>query len=62
MEKVMGVVIDDDMLHAARVSEPEIKLELAELQYQRDPLALGQAARLTGLSQARMRLTAARNK
>jgi len=58
----MGVVIDDDMLHAARVSEPEIKLELAELQYQRDPLALGQAARLTGLSQARMRLTAARNK
>ena len=53
----MGVVIDDDLLHAARMSEPEIKLELAALPYQRDRPTLGQAARLSRLSQARMRLT-----
>ena len=53
----MGIVIDDDLMHAARMSEPEIKLELAALLYQRDRLTLGQAARLAGLSQARMRLT-----
>ena len=52
----MGMVIDDDLLHAARMSEPEIKLELAALLYQRERLTLGQAARLPGLSQARMRL------
>lgn len=53
----MGIMIDDDLLHAARMSEPEIKLELAALLYQRDRLTLGQAAHLAGLSQARMRLT-----
>ena len=53
----MGMVIDDDLLHAARMSEPEIKLELAALLYQRDRLTLGQAARLAGMSQARLRLT-----
>jgi predicted HTH domain antitoxin len=52
----MGLVIDDDLLHAARMSEPEIKLELAILLYQRERLTLGQAARLAGLSQARLRL------
>ena len=52
----MGMVIDDDLLRAARMSEPEIKLELAALLYQRERLTLGQAARLAGLSQARMRL------
>ena len=53
----MGMVIDDDLLHAARMSEPEIKLELAALLYQRDRLTLGQAARLAGMSQTRLRLT-----
>ena len=52
----MGMVIDDDFLHASRMSEPEIKLELAALLYQRERLTLGLAARLAGLSQARMRL------
>ena len=52
----MGMVIEDDLLRAARMSEPEIKLELAALLYQRERLTLGQAARLAGLSQARMRL------
>ena len=52
----MGIVIDDDLLHAARMSEPELRLELAALLYQRERLTLGQAARLAGLSQVRLRL------
>ena len=52
----MGIVIDDELLHAARMSEREIKLELAILLYQRERLTLGQAARLAGLAQARLRL------
>ena len=52
----MAMVIDDDLLRAAHMSEPEIKLELAALLYQRERLTLGQAARLAGLSLARMRL------
>ncbi len=55
----MGILIDDDLLHAARMSEPELKLEIAAMHYRRERLTLGQAARLAGLSQARMRLTLA---
>jgi predicted HTH domain antitoxin len=55
----MGMLIDDDLLHAARISEPELKLEIAALLYRRERLTLGQAARLAGLSQSRMRLTLA---
>ena len=55
----MELVIDDALLHAARMSEPAIRLELASLLYQRERLTLGQAARLAGLSQARMRLALA---
>ena len=55
----MGMLIDDDLLHAARISEAELKLEIAALLYRRGRPTLGQAARLAGLSQARMRLTLA---
>lgn len=55
----MGMLIDDDVLHAARMSEPELKLEVAVLLYRRERLTLGQAARLAGISQARMRLALA---
>ena len=55
----MGIIIDDDLLHATRMSAPELKLEIAALLYQRERLTLGQAARLAGLSQVRMRLTLA---
>ena len=55
----MGMLIDDDLLHAARMSEPELKLEIAALLYRRERLTLGQAACLAGLSQTRMRLTLA---
>ena len=54
---MMEMLIDDELLHAAHMSEPELKLELAALLYQRERLTLGQAARLAGLSQARLRLT-----
>ena len=54
---MMGMLIDDELLNAAHMSEPELKLELAALLYQRERLTLGQAARLAGLSQTRLRLT-----
>lgn len=44
LEVMMEIVIDGGLLHAARRSEPEIKLELATLLYQRERLTLGQAA------------------
>lgn len=53
----MGILIDDDLLHAARMSEPELKLEIAALLYRRERLTLGQPARLAGISQVKMRLT-----
>jgi predicted HTH domain antitoxin len=55
----MGMLIDDDLLQVARISVPELKLEIAALLYRRERLTLGQAARLAGISQARMRLTLA---
>lgn len=55
----MGMLIDDDLLQAARISLPELKLEIAALLYRRERLTLGQAARLAGVSQVRMRLTLA---
>ena len=51
----MGIVIEDDLLEAARMSEPEIRLELAIALYQLEKFTLGQAARLAVLSQSRMR-------
>ena len=54
-DRIMGIIIDDELLEAAHMSEPEIKLELAILLYQRERLTLGQAARLAGLPQVRMR-------
>lgn len=51
----MGLVIEDELLEAARMSESEIRLELAMVLYQREKLTLGQAARLATLSQSRMR-------
>ena len=51
----MGILIEDDLLEAARMSEPEIRLELAIALYQLEKFTLGQAARLALLSQSRMR-------
>jgi predicted HTH domain antitoxin len=49
------MVIEDELLEAARMSEPEIRLELAIALYQLEKFTLGQAARLAVLSQSRMR-------
>lgn len=51
----MGLVIEDELLEAARMSESEIRLELAIALYQREKFTLGQAARLARISQSRMR-------
>jgi predicted HTH domain antitoxin len=47
----MGVVIPDEILHAARMSPAEFMQEVAVLLFQKDKLTLGQASRLAGMSQ-----------
>lgn len=49
----MGIVIDDELLAAARMSEDEVKLELAVLLYQKEKLSLAQAARVAGIDRIR---------
>ena len=49
------MVIDDELLEAARMSKPEVRLELAKALCQLEKFTLGQAARLAVLSQSRMR-------
>ncbi len=46
----MSVVIPDDVLAAARMSEDELKLELAVLLFEKEKLTLGQASRLSGIN------------
>jgi predicted HTH domain antitoxin len=47
----MPVTISDEILKSARLSEGELKVELAIALFQRDRLTLGQAAQLAGLPQ-----------
>ncbi|OGW50097.1 MAG: hypothetical protein A2Z50_02940 [Nitrospirae bacterium RBG_19FT_COMBO_42_15] len=49
----MGVIIADEILQAARMTEDELRQELAVLLYQKEKLTLGQASRLAGLSRLR---------
>lgn len=46
----MGVFIPDDILQATRMSEEELKRELAILLFQKEKLTLGQASRLAGMN------------
>lgn len=46
----MGIVIPDDILQATKMSEDELRQELAVLLYQKEKLTLAQASRLAGLS------------
>ena len=46
----MGVFIPDDILQATRMSEEELKRELAILLFQKDKLTLGQARRLADMN------------
>ncbi len=46
----MGVFIPDDILQATRMTEEELKRELAILLFQKEKLTLGQASRLAGMN------------
>ena len=45
----MSVTIPDEILQTARMSEEELRQELAVLLFQKDRLTLGQASRLAGM-------------
>lgn len=47
----MSVVIPDEIIQAARLTETELKLELAVLLFQQGRLTLGQASRLAAMTQ-----------
>ena len=47
----MPVIIPDELLAAARLTEPELKMELALTLFQQERLTLAQASRLAGMSQ-----------
>ena len=46
----MGVLIPDDILQAAHMTEAELTQEIAVLLFQREKLTLGQASRLAGIN------------
>jgi predicted HTH domain antitoxin len=49
----VSVIIPDDVLHAAKMSEAELRQELAVLLFERERLTLAQAARLAGMERLR---------
>lgn len=48
----MSVLITDDIIKQANMSEPEFKLELAVFLYSNDILAMGKASEFAGLPKA----------
>ena len=46
----MSIAIPDDLVHAAHMSDGEMKQEFALFLFQRDKLAPGQASRFAGMS------------
>jgi len=46
----MGLVIPDEVLQAARMTEGELQQEIAVLLFQKEKLSLAQAAGLAGLT------------
>ncbi len=46
----MSIVIPDDLLKAAKMTEAELKLEVAALLYQQQKISSGKARRFAGLS------------
>ena len=47
----MSVIIPDEILQATRMSETELKQEIAILLFQKEKLTLGQASKLAGMNQ-----------
>ena len=46
----MSVIIPDDILQTTRMTEEELRQEIAMLLFQKEKLTLGQASRLAGMS------------
>jgi predicted HTH domain antitoxin len=46
----MNITLPDDILQSAKISEAELKLEIAIVLYQQKKISLGQARRLAGIS------------
>jgi predicted HTH domain antitoxin len=46
----MSVIIPDDILQSARMSEAELKLEIAIMLFQQDKISIGKARNLAGMS------------
>ena len=46
----MSVVIPDDILEAAGISEAELKLEIAIMLFQQEKISIGKARRLAGMN------------
>jgi len=58
----MSVTIPDEVLQAARMSDDELRQEMAVLLFQKDRLTLGQASRLAGIDRLQFQeLLASRN-
>lgn len=49
----MSVTIPDEVLQAARMSEAELRQELAVLLYEKERLTLAQSSRLSGMDRLR---------
>ncbi len=47
----MGLTIPDEILQSTRMSEAELRQEIAVLLFQKEKLTLGQASHLAGVSQ-----------
>jgi len=48
------VIIPDELLHAAKLTETELRIEIAVMLFQQDRLTLGQAATFANLRQLDM--------
>ena len=47
----MSVVIPDEILHTAHMTEAELKQEIAVMLFEKEKLTLGQASHLAGMNQ-----------
>lgn len=52
----MSVLISDDLMRTTRMTEDELRLELAVVLFQKEKLTLAQAARLAGMIRPRFQL------
>jgi len=49
--KIMSLVIPDEFLQAAHISEVDLKLEIAILLFQQEKITLGTASQFAGINQ-----------